>query len=59
VAKKRRKPTDNDKLVALLQDLLIATLGRAGVPQLEIRSIVGVDVVRVNRIVRHMKIRKG
>ena len=55
----RARKTDSDKMIELLQDLLIATLGHAGVAQLDIRKIVGVDIVRVNRIVRHLKLRKG
>jgi hypothetical protein len=39
----------------LLRDLLIVQLGIAGVPQLQIREIVGVDIHRVNRIIKHFK----
>ena len=39
----------------LLQDLLIAQLGAAGLKQAQIREIVGVDIHRVNRIVKHLK----
>jgi hypothetical protein len=39
----------------LLQDLLITQLGIAGVPQLTIRGIVGCDIHRVSRIVKHLK----
>jgi hypothetical protein len=52
---KKPQPSADDKIVTLLQDLLITSLGKAGVPQLEIRKILGVDIVRVNRIVRHLK----
>jgi len=48
--KQERKPTED-----LLRDLMIIQLGLAGVPQQNIREIVGVDIVRVNRIVRHFK----
>jgi hypothetical protein len=41
--------------VELLKDLLIVELGKASVPQLEIRKIVGCDIYRVSRIVRHLK----
>jgi hypothetical protein len=51
--KKNHRDT-NEKIVTLLQDLIITSLGKAGVPQLEIRKIVGVDIVRVNRIVKHL-----
>jgi hypothetical protein len=39
----------------LLRDLLIVQLGLAGVPQLQIREIVGVDMYRVSRIIKHFK----
>lgn len=40
----------------LLRDLLIVQLGLAGLTQHQIREIVGVDIHRVNRIVKHLKI---
>lgn len=57
---KSRKATKGgtERVLETLQDLLIAQLGYAGVPQLEIRKIVGVDIHRVNRIVRHLKTKK-
>ena len=39
----------------LLRDLLIVQLGLAGLTQHQIRGIVGVDIYRVNRIVKHFK----
>ena len=39
----------------LLRDLMIVQLGLAGLSQLQIREIVGVDIYRVNRIVKHFK----
>jgi hypothetical protein len=39
----------------LLRDLLITELAKAGVPQLEIRKIVGCDIHKVSRIARHIK----
>ena len=48
--KQEKKTTDE-----LLRDLAIIQLGLAGVPQQDIREIVGVDMHRVNRIVRHFK----
>lgn len=39
----------------LLKDLLIAQLGVAEVPQQVIRQIVGCNMNRVNRIVKHLK----
>ena len=46
------------QLINLVVDLLITELGRSGVPQSEIRRIVGCDINRVSRIVKHMKRRK-
>ncbi len=43
----------------VLKDILIAQLGVAGVPQQSIRAIVGCDINRVNRIVRHLKMKPG
>jgi len=54
------KPTpDADDTAELLKDLLIVQLGIAGVPQRSIRAIVGCNIGRVNRIVRHLKIKPG
>ncbi len=39
----------------ILRDMFIAQLGLAGVPQQQIREIVGVDIYRVNRIVKLLK----
>jgi hypothetical protein len=39
----------------LLRDMLIVQLGLAGLTQHQIREIVGVDIHRVNRIVKHFK----
>jgi hypothetical protein len=47
------------RAVDLLKDLLITELGRAGVPQAEIRKIVGCDMNRVNRIVKHFPKQRG
>ena len=49
--KKKNEQTTDD----LLRDLLIVQLGLAGLAQHQIREIVGVDIHRVNRIVKHFK----
>ncbi len=49
--KQRKEQTTDD----LLRDLLIVQLGLAGLTQHQIREIVGVDIHRVNRIVKHLK----
>ncbi len=50
----------NDNAVAeLLKDLIIVQLGLAGVPQQSIRGILGCDINRVNKVVRHLKIKSG
>jgi len=50
--RKQKKP---ETVEDLLRDLMIVQLGLAGVPQLQIREIVGVDIYRVSRIVKHLK----
>ncbi len=39
----------------LLRDLMIIQLGLSGLGQHQIREIVGVDIHRVSRIVKHFK----
>ncbi len=53
MARKQKRVTDDTTEV--LKDLLIVQLGVAGVRQRDIRAIVGVDMNRVSRIVRHIK----
>lgn len=48
--KKNDQTTDD-----LLRDLLIVQLGIAGLTQRQIREIVGVDMNRVSRIIKHFK----
>jgi len=51
-----RKPKpDERKIVEALENILIAQLGLAGIPQQSIRAVVGCDIGRVNRIVRYLK----
>ena len=54
MAAKRKKKQQGDPTTEVLKDLLITELGRARVPQLEIRKIVGCDMHRVSRIVKHI-----
>lgn len=49
--KRKKEQTTDD----LLRDLLIVQLGLAGLTQHQIREIVGVDIHRVNKIVKHFK----
>jgi len=53
MAKKRARTSDD--VPALLTDLLITQLGVAGVPQQAIRKILGCDINRVSRILKHIK----
>ncbi len=53
--KKKSEVTGEKATLEVLKDLLIVELGKAAVPQLEIRKIVGCDIYRVSRIVRHLK----
>jgi transposase-like protein len=48
--KKEQSTTDE-----LLKDMLIVQLGLAGLTQHQIRAIVGVDIHRVNQIIKHFK----
>ncbi|HWD21436.1 MAG TPA: hypothetical protein VHB20_19375 [Verrucomicrobiae bacterium] len=50
MAKKKEQTVED-----LLRDLMIIQLGLAGIGQLQIREIVGVDIHRVSRIVKHFK----
>jgi hypothetical protein len=54
----KSKDDRNEEVPELLRDLLITSLGSAGVTGTEIRKIVGCSMNRVTRIVKHMKERK-
>lgn len=51
---KAKAASAEGKITELLKDLLITSLGVAGVKQVVIRNIVGCDMNRVNRIVKHI-----
>ena len=55
---KTRGSRNTDEVAETLKDLLITQLGLAGVSQQSIRQIVGCDMNRVNRIVKHLKVTK-
>jgi hypothetical protein len=52
---KTKPKSDNAETADLLRDLLITSLGAAGVKQHDIRQIVGCDMNRVSRIVKHIE----
>ena len=52
--KKNRKRKDSP-IEDLLKDTMIIQLGLAGLTQHQIREIVGVDITKVNRILKHFK----
>jgi hypothetical protein len=52
---RKKQSTETGGSTELLRDLLIIELAKAGVPQLEIRKIVGCDIHKVSRIARHIK----
>jgi transposase-like protein len=54
----RGKKTDTQLLLETVQDILIVVLAKAGVSQMEIRKILAVDIVKVNRIAKHIKPRR-
>ncbi|MGA8866215.1 MAG: hypothetical protein WB510_04565 [Candidatus Sulfotelmatobacter sp.] len=51
----KSKDERNGEVPELLRDLLITSLGTAGVKQAEIRKIVGCGMNRVNKIVKHIE----
>jgi transposase-like protein len=53
MAKTRRQK--HETVEDLLRDIMIVQLALAGVGQLQIRQIVGVDMHRVNRIAKHIR----
>jgi hypothetical protein len=50
-----KKQKNEQSTEDLLRDLMIIQLGLAGLTQHQIREIIGVDILRVNRIVKHFK----
>ena len=50
-----QKGRSGDSSTEILKDILIVQLGAVGVPQQTIRDIVGCDINRVSRIVKHLK----
>jgi hypothetical protein len=54
-----KKIDDSESSTELLKNLMIIQLGLAGVAQHSIRTIVGCDMNRVNRIVKHLKPKTG
>lgn len=52
---KSKDSANKDEILDLLRDLLITSLGTAGVKQTEIRRIAGCDMNRVSRIVKHIE----
>lgn len=54
----KRQTKNRDEAVEVLKNLLVVELAKAGVPQPEIRRIVGGEMARVNRIARYFKKRK-
>lgn len=58
MSKNTKHPRSSNDPSELLKDILITQLGIAGVPQLTIRSIVGCNIKRVNRIVKHLSAHK-
>jgi aspartyl aminopeptidase len=53
VAKSKQKKAET--VEDILRDLMIVQLGLAGLSQHSIREIVGVDMHRVSRILKHFK----
>jgi hypothetical protein len=55
---KDKRSKQKDDAAEALKSLLIVELAKAGVPQPNIRKIVGCDMWRVSEIARHFKTRK-
>ncbi len=55
----KAKGGDADRVPELLKDLPMTELGRAGVPQPEIRKIVDCDMNRVSRILQNFGRERG
>ena len=49
------KQLEEPALLSTLQDLLIFQMAAAGVPQSQIRSVMGLDINRMNRIAKVVK----
>lgn len=58
-SKATEKSKKSQSIEDLLRDLMIIQLGMAGLTQLQIREIVGVDIYRVNRILKHFGKKEG
>jgi hypothetical protein len=51
----KRKKKDEPTMLSTLQDILIFQMASAGIPQAKIRTAVGLDMNRVNRIASLVK----
>jgi transposase len=51
----KKKTKKSESAEDLLRDLMIVQLGLAGLSRHQVREIVGVDIHRVTRILRHFK----
>jgi transposase-like protein len=56
---KNKRAKKSESVEDLLRDLMIIQLGLGGLGQRQIREIVGVDIYRVGRILKHFKKNKG
>jgi len=56
--RRKRNLEPADVQCELLRDLLITELARGGVPQREIRKIVGCDIHKVSRIYKHITVKE-
>ncbi len=57
--KKNNQRGGTGATVEILKDILIVQLAVAGVPQTTIRDLVGCNIVRVNRIAKHLRKNKA
>lgn len=54
----KKQPKQKDEIVEILETFLIVELAKSGVPQPNIRNIVGCDMWRVSEIARFFKKKK-
>lgn len=54
-----RKLKPSSSVEDILKDMFILQLAQAGVPQVKIREILGVDIHRVSKILKHSNLKNN
>lgn len=55
MSNKQGKKSDMEEIKGLIEKLLIVELGKMGMPQREIRKLLGVNINKVNSILKYFK----